>query len=996
MQKMIKKVIAGAVAALMITSAMPFTALAAPGDYEPDVQLQFSTFGDGEGEFGATDTDKMKMNAAKIAWQSSVLGSAPIDYDEATGTLTCTKENMNVMNEYYERDLADADWTLGVGDAFACTVRIDNVDEVAAGNLNIRFSDNIAPAVYSTTGTSSAAYGHVTTQDDLPAKATIQAGEDGAPLAEFSASTLYSGINDALPDASAIIEDKYAEEGDGWSDLMMNANIVCQGDSVDVSALADENAFFDIANGTFDDATGYDYAGKFIVVTFAFIITDEGPIKFALQDPQGEFDPLLDGAAYFAKKSEGQKTEDATTYAKNIFNRTTMQQDGDTEWPGSMKMTFMGKNENRGEEPPVETKYTVTFLDEKGDQISSTEYEADADVTIPPLPQNSYDETYHYTYAWNNTPSAKATADATYQVVKTSELHRYGEGVVNPEPNCTEDGLKTYTCTVCGRQYSEVVKATGHSFNAWTEIEPAVPATCIDGKTAVEKRTCSKCNTVETRGGEVIPATGEHVFSDWTEIEAAVPATCTTAGKTAVEKRTCSKCNISETRGGEVIPAAGHSLSDWAVAEEEVPATCTEPGKTAVEKRTCSNCNYFETRGGEVIPAAGHSLSDWTEAEPAVAPTKKDAGKTAVEKRTCSKCNYFETRGGEAIPALGVTITIAKSDIGTVEGLETGANKLAYGQTFTITAVPVQDSNFVGWEISGNIVSKDATYSATAASDITITPVFEDAASEEITVIFYDKYGNTVKQYKGAKEQVQSEIAAEYDDLKGPEYPSYTFVGWEKSKDELAGISASATIWAKYDKVKEEEAKKYTITTNADIILPDGIVNGQIPYDTQATVKDDTATAWMVGNAIVAYGTSYTFYVGSDVTINPVSAPVEEKATTTIVGASLVAESDYKYNIVATRNIPDGYELTDYGFVYGKNLTDADLDLDKVGQKGSNDNSGDVKAVHAGTRNLGTNEFAINYGIKNKNAPITAKSFVIVVKDDETEIVYSDMFVQNY
>ena len=186
------------------------------------------------------------------------------------------------------------------------------------------------------------------------------------------------------------------------------------------------------------------------------------------------------------------------------------------------------------------------------------------------------------------------------------------------------------------------------------------------------------------------------------------------------------------------------------------------------------------------------------------------------------------------------------------------------------------------------------------------------------------------------------------------------------------------------------------LDTNATLILPDGIVNGQIPYDTQVTVKDDNATAWRIGEATVAYGTEYTFYVGSDVVVSPVYEAVEEKATTTIIGASLVGDSDFKYNIVATRNIPDGYEVIDYGFVYGKNLTNEDLDLDKVGQNGSNANSGAVKAVHAGTRNLNTNEFALNYGITAKNAPITAKSFVTVVKGDKTEIVYSDMFVQNY
>ena len=239
----------------------------------------------------------------------------------------------------------------------------------------------------------------------------------------------------------------------------------------------------------------------------------------------------------------------------------------------------------------------------------------------------------------------------------------------------------------------------------------------------------------------------------------------------------------------------------------------------------------------------------------------------------------------------------------------------------------------------------------------------------------------------------QAAITADFDELKAPNYPSYEFKSWEKEKAEILAIDKSETVWAVYDKVL---TTAYTVTTSANLELPAGVENGQIPYDTKVTVSDENAKAWKVNDVIVAYGTSYEFYVGSDVTVEAVYDTVEEKATTTVVGANLVSGSDYKFNIVATRNIPDGYELVDYGFVYGKNLTEDDLDLDNVGKTGSNENSGAVKAVHAGTRNTETNEFAFNYGITNKNAPITAKSFVTVVKDGNTEIIYSDKFTQSY
>jgi methionine-rich copper-binding protein CopC len=456
---------------------------------------------------------------------------------------------------------------------------------------------------------------------------------------------------------------------------MIRANFVGEGDYVDVSSVNPANGFFDIENHTCDAEDGYTYDGKFIIASFAFQITGDGPIEFALQDPEGTIDHDLSGASYFAKKSEGLATENATTYAPNGEN------------PGSMKMTFMGENTNKGGEVQP-TTYTVTFLDKDGEEISSTEYEADADVTIPDLPEKTYDETNHYTYAWNAEPSAKATADATYQIVET---------------------------------------ATAHTFGDWEETEAAVPATCTtDGKTAVEKKTCTDCDYFETQGGTVVEAINHNykvVSIDWTTLdtetgkvtasfvcendnthtkndevqttfeitqaatedlvelttytyeegefkdsttvqtgekaahvhsynEVVTPPTCTEQGYTTY---TC-KCGDSYT--GNYENPLGHDLCDWFEFEAAIPATCTEAGKEAVEKRTCNRegCDYYETQGGAEIEALGHDYV-WEEKEAAVPATCTTDGKTAVETGKCSRCPEETERGGETVEKLGHDIT---------------------------------------------------------------------------------------------------------------------------------------------------------------------------------------------------------------------------------------------------------------------------------------------------------------------------------------------------
>ena len=974
MQKSFKKAIACLLAVLMVAFAMPFSAFAAVGDYEPDVQLQFSSFFDANEQTDPTE----KAASSADCFESAGLAAFPIQYDAATGTLKATKEDINTYNEYWESDPVDEDWVIGEDDIFAVTIRFDNVDIAASGNVNIRFSDNLSPAglgTYTYKDGKKDKTGYIFCGDNTkPASFKNETAGFREPIATFSASTLYAGMNDTLiGDLSCIQEDPFAEDGDGWSDEMMTATLVCTGDYIDVSSIAASNGFFNIADGTYDSDNGYTYDGKFIVATFVFQYSGEGAIQFALQDPDGSLDSELNGASFFAKKSEGLAKEFATTYAPNGEN------------PGSMKMTFMGKNTNKGEAPhehsytPVVTNptcteqgyttwtctcgdsYTDTYVDATGH--SFTNYVSDGNATCKD----------------DGTKTAKCdNCDVTDTVVDTGSKdaveHTWDDGVVTTQPTESSKGVRTYTCSVCGATRTEDIDPLPHTHN-YTPV--VTNPTCTE-----QGYTTWTCTCGDSYTDTYVDATG-HTFTNYVSDG---NATCTADGTKTAK---CENCDATDTVADEGS-ATGHSFTNYV---PDGNATCTADGtKTA----KCDNCDATDTVADEGS-ATGHTPAEAVY-ENETEATKKDPA-TAEEVIYCSKCKAELSRKTvETAPALGVTVTLNKSDIGLVEGLEVGANKLAYGTDITLTATPVEGAKFVGWEIGGNIVSNEATFTTKAAYDFTITPVFEDAAAATITVTFYDKYGNTIKQYKDMDvADYQAAVAAEFDSITAPTYPSYTFKEWDKSKDEILALDASTTIWAIYDKVEETQVPKYTVTTNADVILPAGIVNGEIPYDTQVTVRDTAAKAWKVGETTVAYGSEYTFYVGSDVAIDPVYETVVEKATTTVIGANLVAGSDYKFNIVATRNVPDGFTLVDYGFVYGKNLTDAELDLDKVGTQGANANAGAVKDVHAGTRNTESNEFAFNYGIKAKNAPVTAKSFVIVInKDGDTEIIYSDMFTQNY
>ena len=163
--------------------------------------------------------------------------------------------------------------------------------------------------------------------------------------------------------------------------------------------------------------------------------------------------------------------------------------------------------------------------------------------------------------------------------------HSWDKGVITTSPTCSDAGVKTYTCTVCGETKTEVLDATGH-----TPVDVAEqPATCTEaGHTAGVK--CSVCGATIS-GIEEILATGHTEV-----IDEAVAATCTTPGKT--EGKHCSVCN-EVLVPQEEIPAKGHTE----VIDEAVAATCTESGKT--EGKHCSVCNEILV-AQEVIPAKGH------------------------------------------------------------------------------------------------------------------------------------------------------------------------------------------------------------------------------------------------------------------------------------------------------------------------------------------------------------------------------------------------------
>lgn len=449
-----------------------------------------------------------------------------------------------------------------------------------------------------------------------------------------------------------------------------------------------------------------------------------------------------------------------------------------------------------------------------------------------------------------------------------------------------------------------------------------------------------------------------------------------------------------------------------------VDATCEKDGSKTVTT-SCSDCGYVISKNNVVIPATGHAWGEWKHdaatAEASATHTRvcgKDASHTQtkacdftakvtqeatldqpeITTYTCKDCGYFYTK--ETAPALaGVTVTVNAVENGsvTLAGQDVtagGSKKFAENGTYTLVATPNADCTFVGWQTGNKIVSTDATYTTVAIADITYTPVFAESA-KPVQFTFVDMFNNVISSQSVAS-------GADVKIPQAPTYTGYTFTGWSVDEAAIKAATSSMTVYAQYEK---DAAATYTVTTDADATVAYGSNSAQgtladIPYGTQVTVSKDGATAWAIDGKIVAYGDSYTFYVASDVTVKAASATTQAPVVAA-VSANQVAGS-YKVEFVATRAMVDGCTYLKSGFVYGKNLTDADLTLANVGKKGSADNSGVVKAAYANSTE-GSTQFILSYGISAQNGTASAKAF-LTYKDQNGKVktVYSDVMNHTY
>ncbi len=351
----------------------------------------------------------------------------------------------------------------------------------------------------------------------------------------------------------------------------------------------------------------------------------------------------------------------------------------------------------------------------------------------------------------------------------------------------------------------------------------------------------------------------------------------------------------------------------------------------------------------------------------------------------------------------GFDVTVKYSDLGTVKLDEEVVPKdgLTVKKTdpFKLSAVANEGAKFVGWSVNGKLVSTEPTLDVTPHQDITFVPVFEVTdATDKFTVTFVDCWNNII-----SAQEVSN--ASEIKIPQGINYNGYTFKGWSMTEEEIKQLTSSATITAMIQKSQTgltlnagDAEVTFKEVKNGDELICGKLPDGKYLYDTEITVTKPGATSWYLNGSKdpVAFGESFTFFIGSDTTVTYKTESAEDRTTVAGISAGLIEGSSYKVSFLATRHIGANDTIVSSGFVYGKNMNEADLVLEKVGDKGSNAESGTIKSAYSNSLSTDA-QMSLNYGISSATGTACARPFVVIKDSTGVEkVVYGSMMTYEY
>ena len=301
-----------------------------------------------------------------------------------------------------------------------------------------------------------------------------------------------------------------------------------------------------------------------------------------------------------------------------------------------------------------EKKFTCSICgDEKTEKVSATGHQH---TEIRNKKEATCKETGYSGDTWCKDCGKKILSG---QTIAKTENHSWDAGKVTTKATCTEEGEKTFTCSICGDKKTEKVSATGHQH---TEIRNKKEATCKEEGYSGDTW-CKDCGK-KILSGQAIAKTEDH---SWNQGEITKEPTCkekgektftcSICGNTKTEKVSttdhqhmeirnqknptckeagysgdtyCADCGVKIFSGQTIAKTKNHNWDGGVITTEP---TCTERGEKTF---TCTICGNTDTKK---VNATGHSYGAYKVVKE---PTNKRKG---LKSKTCSVCGKIVYEG---------------------------------------------------------------------------------------------------------------------------------------------------------------------------------------------------------------------------------------------------------------------------------------------------------------------------------------------------------------
>ena len=301
-----------------------------------------------------------------------------------------------------------------------------------------------------------------------------------------------------------------------------------------------------------------------------------------------------------------------------------------------------------------EKKFTCSICgDEKTEKVSATGHQH---TEIRNKKEATCKETGYSGDTWCKDCRKKILSG---QTIAKTENHSWDAGKVTTKATCTEEGEKTFTCSICGDKKTEKVSATGHQH---TEIRNKKEATCKEEGYSGDTW-CKDCGK-KILSGQAIAKTEDHSWNQG-EItkeptckeEGEKTFTCSICGNTKTEKVSttdhqhmeirnqknptckkagysgdtyCADCGVKIFSGQTIAKTKNHNWDGGVITTEP---TCTERGEKTF---TCTICGNTNTKK---VNATGHRYGAYKIVKE---PTNKRKG---LKSKTCSVCGKIVYEG---------------------------------------------------------------------------------------------------------------------------------------------------------------------------------------------------------------------------------------------------------------------------------------------------------------------------------------------------------------